>query len=38
MVAGSEEWATLGATFTTLLLTCFKKGDNITKEVEYRLW
>ena len=38
MVAGSEEWAMLGATFTKLLLTCFKKGEHITKEVEYRLW
>ena len=38
MVAGSQEWADLGSSFTKLLLTCFKQGEDRTKEIEYRLW
>ena len=38
MVAGSQEWADLGTSFTKLLFTCFKQGEGRTKEIEYRLW
>ena len=38
MVAGSYDWAALGVTFTKLLLTCSKQGEDRTKEVELRLW
>ena len=31
MVAGAQDWSDLGAYFTTLLLTCFKKGENLTQ-------
>ena len=38
MVAGAQDWSDLAASFTKLLLTCFKKGESISREVEHRLW
>ena len=37
-VAGAQDWSDLGAYFTKLLITCFKKGESISQEVEHRLW
>ena len=38
MVAGAQDWADLGASFSKLLFTCFKKGENISQDIEHRLW
>ncbi|MFM7977772.1 MAG: hypothetical protein ACKPKO_00510, partial [Candidatus Fonsibacter sp.] len=38
MLAGSADWAMLGESFTKLLLTCFKKGEDKAKEIGFRLW
>ena len=37
-MTGSYDWADLGNAFTKLLLTCFKKGEDLAREVEYGLW